>query len=488
MALDDASILFAEAEHKGTDVILGQTTDDRDGGTKPFPNLRSNGEGSELTVTDNEPAFSRLIAIRNSDIKHQPLPSQWSFYRSNARFKGFSGPIGSGKSQALCYEALRMAYVNGGRTGLIGAPTYQMLRDATQKSLFEVLEQERVPFRFNKSENSMVFPETKSQVIFRSLEEYERLRGTNLAWFGVDELTYVAEEGWSRLQGRLRDPQAKQLQGFGVWTPKGFDWVYRQFIAEPPPGVEVVIAQAYENVHLLSRVPDFYDRLRTSYDEYFFKQEVLGSYVNMSGGLVYKTFLRTRHVRPCAIDPGRQLLWALDFNVDPMASVVVQIAGSVAEVVDEIFMRRATTKDTCEEFLSRYAQHPAGIRIYGDASGKSSHSTGPSDYQMIRDVFRAHCAHPPDQRVPSHNPPVRERISVVNAKLLSAAGDIGLFIDPRCKELIKDFEQLSYKERTTQPDKDKDPERSHASDALGYLLWQEFHKGPAGERQTGRLL
>jgi hypothetical protein len=41
-----------------------------------------------------------------------------------ARFKGFSGPIGSGKSAALCQEALRLSLVNTGRTGLIGAPTY----------------------------------------------------------------------------------------------------------------------------------------------------------------------------------------------------------------------------------------------------------------------------------------------------------------------------------------------------------------------------
>jgi hypothetical protein len=46
------------------------------------------------------------------------------FHESNARFKGFSGPIGSGKSQALCQEAIKLSYLNPGRTGLVGAPTY----------------------------------------------------------------------------------------------------------------------------------------------------------------------------------------------------------------------------------------------------------------------------------------------------------------------------------------------------------------------------
>jgi hypothetical protein len=57
-------------------------------------------------------------------IAYGRLPSQQRFHDSTARFKGFSGPIGSGKSQALCHEALKLSYLNAGRTGLIGAPTY----------------------------------------------------------------------------------------------------------------------------------------------------------------------------------------------------------------------------------------------------------------------------------------------------------------------------------------------------------------------------
>ena len=42
-------------------------------------------------------------------IEYDPLPSQAKFHDSEARFKGFSGPIRSGKSQALCHEAIRLA-------------------------------------------------------------------------------------------------------------------------------------------------------------------------------------------------------------------------------------------------------------------------------------------------------------------------------------------------------------------------------------------
>ena len=64
--------------------------------------------------------------VRERGIEYHPLPSQQRFHDSGARFKGFSGLIGSGKSQALCQEALKLTYLNPGRTGLLGAPTYDV--------------------------------------------------------------------------------------------------------------------------------------------------------------------------------------------------------------------------------------------------------------------------------------------------------------------------------------------------------------------------
>src|SRR5580658_4936353 len=216
--------------------------------------------------------------IRLRGIEYRPLESQRRFHESKARFKGFSGPIGSGKSQALCQEALKLSYLNPGRTGLMGAPTYPMLRDATQAAFLEILERNRIPHDWNRAENFLVLRETKSKILFRAVEEFERLRGSNLAWFGLDELTYTAEESWLRLEGRLRDPRAARLCGFAVWTPKGYDWVYERFIAGKVEGYETVLAQPFENHYLLKKTPDYYDRLKRSYNSRFYEQEVLGQY------------------------------------------------------------------------------------------------------------------------------------------------------------------------------------------------------------------
>jgi hypothetical protein len=84
--------------------------------------------------------------------------------------------------------------------------------------------------------------------------------------------------------------------------------------------------------------------------------------------------------------------------------------------------------------------------------------------------------------VPKANPPVRDRVSLLNARLRNTRDEAQLFVDPKCRELIDDFEQVSYQEDSTQVDKSKDRKRTHLSDALGYLIWQEDRNGTIGER------
>ena len=105
-------------------------------------------------------------------------------------------------------------------------------------------------------------------------------------------------------------------------------------------------------------------------------------------------------------------------------------------------------------------------------------TSGTSDLAILKARFRHG-----DFRVPTSNPAVRDRVTLMNAKLESAAGERRLRIHPRCKELIKDLERVTYKENSMVIDKDRDAERTHLSDALGYLLWQECRVAPGvGER------
>ena len=89
-----------------------------------------------------------------ADWKYQTLPAQRAFHSDLiSRFKGYSGPIGSGKSHALVYEALLLSRLNPGLLGLIAAPTYKMLSDSTQRTFFDVLSSEGIEYVFYKQES-----------------------------------------------------------------------------------------------------------------------------------------------------------------------------------------------------------------------------------------------------------------------------------------------------------------------------------------------
>jgi len=304
----------------------------------------------------------------------------------------------------------------------------------------------------------------------------------------VDELTYTAEEAWLRLEGRLRDPLADRLCGFGVWTPKGYDWVYRRFVKDPVDGYTAVVAAPFENWHVLHKVPDFYERLKKSYDARFFEQEALGAYLSLNSGLVYHAFDREVNIRKVTFDPMLPLFWALDFNVNPMSSVIVQKRGELVEVIDEIVLAEANTQQACDEFQTRYPRLAAGVVVYGDASGNARQTTGLSDYAVVREFFCRQGYENWHLNVPLSNPSVRDRVALMNAQLKATDGAVRMVVDPRCRELIQDFEELTFKPESSVIDKDRDPKRSHLSDALGYLVWQECRAQPPFGEQPRRLL
>jgi hypothetical protein len=419
---------------------------------------------------------------------HGLLPSQSKFQALETRLKGFSGPVGSGKSAALCLETLRRANLNRGRQGLLAAPTFAMLRDAALISLTGMLDEIEVEYDHKRSDGELHFMSLASFILLRSLDEPERLRGTNLAWFGIDELSYASENAWLRLEARLRDPKADALSGFGVWTPQGHDWIYERFIKTPVDGYGCVRAQPFENRFLLMTTPDYYERLESSYDPKFYAQEAKGEYVNSRADRVYHCFNAAVHVIQAKYEPHLPLMWGLDFNVSPMSSVILQRKGQRLVVIDEIVLERATTTDACTEFENRYKGHAALLEVFGDASGNSQHTTGTTDYNTLRNSLTRAGFRNVSYKVPNANPPVLDRIRKVNALLTNALGEVSLEVSSKCKELIKDFEEVMYKPGSGVIDKLRDPLRTHASDALGYVIWELYGEKPKAGNRCERLL
>jgi hypothetical protein len=172
-----------------------------------------------------------------------------------------------------------------------------------------------------------------------------------------------------------------------------------------------------------------------------------------------------------------------------MCMLIAQRIGDVVHVLDEIILRGSNTEQACVAFLDRLSpahklvpayQRPLNIEIYGDASGHQHRtSAATTDWTIIRNFF----SHWKGQitysvHVNNVNPAVRDRVNCVNSRLENMTGDVRLFIDPRCRELTRDLEQVIWATdrngRTTSEINKSDPNRTHSSDALGYYIAQAF--------------
>lgn len=185
------------------------------------------------------------------------------------------------------------------------------------------------------------------------------------------------------------------------------------------------------------------------------------------GGAVFYAFDDVKNVTDTLVySKDLPLLVGCDFNVDPMAWVIAQARGPLLHVFDELFIRNTNTEETLKELARRYGEHKAGVRFFGDATGKARKTAASmSDYVQIRNFKGISDAL---VMFPEANPPRHDRFASCNAMFKNAAEERRCLIHPRCRNLIRDLVTRAYTAGTSEPDDHDDI--SHASDALGYLI------------------
>ena len=306
----------------------------------------------------------------------------------------------------------------------------------------------------------------------------------------------MAPEAWPEvLRPALSDRQGRALF---VGTPKGYNHFYELFDrARQDPDWAVFQHTTEEGGNVSAGELAAAAR---EMDERTYRQEFQATFETLGSGRVYYAFEREGNVKPIKFNPRLPLYWTLDFNVNPMCSLLVQKQGEDLMVLDELVLPDSNSWKVCEEFIERIRKlpddtpRPMNLYLYGDSTGQGRSTTSSrTDWQIVRefcgryaDAFRTAL------RVPSVNPPVRDRVNTVNARLQNYLGERHLFIDPRCKTLIKDLERVTWRQDphgNMLSDLDKsDPMLTHASDALGYLIHYEFPMQPRMGPKYGYIL
>ena len=233
-------------------------------------------------------------------------------------------------------------------------------------------------------------------------------------------------------------------------------------------------------------------------------------------GLAYLNFSPKHSVEETAFNPKQPILWGLDFNVDPMCSVIAQAdrefksaqfdwlhavhhdeqEKKTIRVLDELYLENSSTQEACRAFIAKCVPwFPRNgnleVIVYGDASGHSRKTTSPADYRVVEEMLRADGRFTFSIRAAKANPSQRERVVTVNNAFLNAAGERRLFVHPKCAELRKDLGFMRWRRdaagNVTGDLDDSNSRRGHISDALGYLAYSELKMQSRGGWKQDRI-
>lgn len=367
------------------------------------------------------------------------------------------------------------------------APTYREARDIfwaeLKRTAYELRWVRGTPNE-SRLEIDLV---TGAQIALKGADKPNTLRGRGLKGVVFDEFATMKAETWTEV---IR-PALADHHGWAVFigTPQAFNhlydvyqkgqqndaewgsWQFRTLEGAVEPWGPLTVAEI--------------EAARADMDERTFRQEFEASFEAVSGRIYY-SFDRQQNVGPVTLPPEATACLGFDFNIDPATAVIGWRDGDYPRVYREVFLSHRGGEATlacarkAKQLLAE-ANHIGPLRIYGDATGKSAKTTGPSDHAVLRAEFpnAVWC-------VPSQQPHPKDRYAAVNGRCCSASGLRRLRVDPSCTRLIADLEQVIYDEDGVE-DQDSNPMLTHISAALGYWLVRDFPPAPRTTAGTMRV-
>jgi hypothetical protein len=433
-----------------------------------------------------------------------PLPHKWL---------ALLGGINSGKSFSGAVWACSRALIDPKARGMISANSYGQLARATLVTLVEVCRMFDIPlepWRDSPEEQALAIANCqrcyigheKAFVYVLSANSFagntQAGRGLQVRWFWGDEFAYAPEQSFLTIDGRLdRGPGTLKGQGIITTSPCGHNYLWDKFGDDNRSDslkklYQLVSVSSLENVYSSE---EYLESLQANYNDELYKQEILGLFVNVTEGLVYKYFDRRRHTlrgedtQLIEYDRNQPLLLTFDFNYNPAICLAAQVRNNEVHFFKEWFLLDSDVWELTNQVAQWIEKTgiPPEIQIFGDATGRArTASSRLSSWDIVFEGLDHLCQYGRGhlrRRFTNSNPYVQNRIHSVN--LLFQKNRCFLSYD-HCTNLIKDFEQVTWDDQGI--NKTENKLRSHLSDAAGYLIHTlyPFKREPA-ELRPGKV-
>ena len=378
---------------------------------------------------------------------------QDDIYFDDSRFRVVVAGRRFGKTFLSTYELLRAALSGNRKNCWYVAPTYKAAKEIAWDMLINALPPQYIS---KTNESSLtVYLKNGSTLSLKGAEKPDNLRGRSLDFIVLDEFADMRKEAWYEV---LRPSLSDRLgSALFIGTPKGRNHFYDLW-TKGTDGEAEWSSYQYTTVQGGNVPEEEVEQAKRDLDQRTYEQEYEAKFVNYSG-IIYYSFKREESVRKFT-GQYDTLHIGMDFNLDPMSAVVAVRNGGQLHCIDEVVMFGSNTDEMADELHQRYPGK--NLIIYPDPASRQRKTSagGRTDLSILQNAgFTV--------KAKSKHSAIRDRINSVNARLNTAEGVRQLFIDPKCKKVIESLERQTYKEGTSQPNKDG---TDHMNDALGYLV------------------
>jgi predicted phage terminase large subunit-like protein len=192
-----------------------------------------------------------------------------------------------------------------------------MMRDASLRAFLEVGGE--LIKQFYKAEMRVEML-GGGEVLFRSADQPDRLRGANLSAVWLDEAAMMPPEVWNIVIGRLREA-GRAGHCWITTTPRGIDnWVF-----ERKDQMTLFAARTFDNPYLSD---EFVQSLKQSYSSEFAKQELDGLFISLQGNVFKREWFKVVEFPA----PGLRWVryWDLAASVKQSADYTASVACALA--------------------------------------------------------------------------------------------------------------------------------------------------------------
>jgi len=264
-------------------------------------------------------ANARPISV---DLSYHPNPKQAKFHGMTARFRGFCGGWGNGKTSGGCVEFFLRLIEYPGTNAIVARKTRPELKsttwdmlvngDTSQPHSWHGIPKEVIKV-YNKSDLYIEL-HNGSRIHGLPLDDPKKIENYNLGLFMIDQAEEVEEDIFLKFHGRLRQHHSPR-EGILLFNPDGHNWLWNKFInPERTRGQKVqykcVEATPFDNPNLPRDYLDQFEHL----PEHWYQRYVLGSH-DVFVGQIFVDYDPVIHViepfhippdweRWCCIDPG----------------------------------------------------------------------------------------------------------------------------------------------------------------------------------------